>query len=147
MSHIAAAIARANRGLDWSYPCLIWIADYLRDATGRDPAESWRHVKWDEAGARHSLARLAVAGEGETAVERALDAIARRDGWIESDLMMQGAVMVGVYDAASLIDGQDERIGVPAIYDGQRRWLVSNDGNGVASIEIKPRRMWEVPRA
>lgn len=131
-------MARAECGLDWSYPCLIWVADYLREATGRDPAERWRHIDWNEAKARGSLARLSVAGEGETAVERALDAIARRDEcWEAADGPRQGAVMVGVFTAP---DG----VGVPAIFDGSRRWIVSNDGRGWTSIGEKPGRMWEV---
>lgn len=73
-----------------------------------------------------------------------MDAFARRHGWVEADLMMQGAVMIGVYDADNIVDGKAERIGVPAIYDGQKRWIISNDGRSVNSIEIKPRRMWEV---
>lgn len=137
LSPIQAAMARASRGLDWSYPCLVWIADYLRDATGRDPAESWRHIAWDEAAAKGSLARLAVAGDGATTVERALDAIARRDGWLSADGPRQGAVMIGVFTAA---DG----IGVPAIFDGERRWIVSNDGKGWTSVSEQPARMWEV---
>lgn len=139
MSPVAAAMARASRGLDWSYPCLVWIADYLVDATGRDPAEGWRQTEWDEASAKASLARLAVHGEGETAVERALDFIARRDGWESADGPRQGAVMVGCYTAA---DG----IGVPAIFDGDRRWIISNDGRGWTALSAQPPRMWEISR-
>jgi hypothetical protein len=29
------AMTRAGSGLDWSYPCLIWVADYLRDYDGQ----------------------------------------------------------------------------------------------------------------
>lgn len=130
-------MSRVDQGLDWSYPCLIWIADYLLDATGRDPAADWRKIDWSEETARHELGRLAVPGTGCTAVERALDVIANRDGWREADCPMQGAVMIGVYTSS---DG----IGVPAIFDGQDRWIISNDGKGWASVATRPERMWEV---
>lgn len=130
-------MARASGGLDWSYPCLIWIADYLRDATGRDPAAAWRTIRWDEAKARHELGRLAVGGEGATAVERALDAIAKRDGWLVADGPRQGAVMIGCLTS-------EDGVGVPAIFDGERRWIVSNDGHGWTSVAAKPERMWEI---
>lgn len=139
MSAIANAMTRAGRGLDWSYPCLIWVADYLRDELGRDPAEAWRDMVWDEQRARGQLARLAVAGEGATAVERALDVIATRDGWAPADGPRQGAVMVGVFTS-------EDGIGVPAIFDGQDRWIVSNDGQGWASIKGQPSRIWEIAR-
>lgn len=131
-------MARADRGLDWSYPCLIWAADYVRDATGHDPAAEWRRPKWTEARAFAELKRLAAGGEGETEVERALDRIAMREGWIETDAAMQGAVMLGVYTSV-------DQIGVPACFDGQDRWIISNDGKGWQSIGAKPNRMWEVP--
>jgi hypothetical protein len=138
MSPVSAAIARANRGLDWSYPCLIWIADYLRDATGIDHASAWREIAWDEATARSELSRLAVPGKGKTAVERAVDAIAARSGWQEAEGPRQGAVMIGVY--------RIEGIGHPAIFDGQKRWIISIDGRGVTIVDAAPDRMWEVPR-
>lgn len=130
------AFTRASRGLDWSYPCLIWVADYLSAATGRDPAEGWRHIAWDEPGARASLARLAVHGEGETAVERALDVIAKRDGWMASDGPRQGAVMIGVY--------RDNEVGVPAIFDGWKGWLVTYLGGATVTRSV-PVRIWEIP--
>lgn len=128
---------RADRGLDWSYPCLIWIADYLCDATGEDPAAEWRREQWTELSALRSLKLLASGGEGSTDVERAMDAMAHTMGWIEADGQMQGATMVGVYDAKN-------DIGVPAIFDGQDRWIISNDGLGWLSFAVKPKRMWEV---
>lgn len=137
MTALANALARAQSGLDWSYPCLIWVADYLRDATGQDPAAAWRAVEWSEARARQSLAKLALGGTGKTAVEKALDRRARDLGWIERDAPMQGAVMVGVFTSA---DG----VGVPAIFDGQSRWIVSHDGQGWVSTVQKPERIWEV---
>ena len=147
MSHITAAIARASRGLDWSYPCLIWIADYVRDVTGNDPAAALRHIAWDQQRAQRHLARLAKRGEGQTDVERVLDYIAKRDGWVEAECAMQGAAMIGVYDGA-VADGPLWRpTGAPAIYDGQKRWICSTDGASVSSVELKPRRMWELPRA
>lgn len=139
LTPIQAAMARASRGLDWSYPCLIWVADYLRDATGRDPAESYRGTPWNERLALHLLARLGRDAEGETAVERALVAVAQRDGWLPADGPRQGAVMIGVFTAS---DG----IGVPAIFDGERRWIISNDGRGWTSLAELPVRIWEVPR-
>lgn len=147
MSPLSNAIARASRGLDWSYPCLIWVADYVRDVTGEDPAAALRHIEWDQQRAQRCLARLAKRGEGGSDVERVLDHIAKRDGWIEAECAMQGAAMVGVYDGA-VADGPLWRhIGVPAIYDGQKRWICSNDGATVSSVEMKPLRTWELPRA
>jgi hypothetical protein len=131
------AMARAARGLDWSYPCLIWAADYVMAATGNDPAAGWRHLLWDEPTARASLGRLAARGEGNTAVERALDFIARRDGWRETDGPQQGAVMVGVYD--------DGETGYPAIFDGWRGWLVTFTG-AATILREPPKRMWEIDR-
>lgn len=133
---VADAIARARAGLDWTYPCLIWAMDYVADATGRDPAAAWRHLSWDEATALRELARAAVPGKGTSAVERALDAAATREGWLEADGARQGAVMIGVYEGD--IDG------VPAIFDGQDRWIVSNDGKGVTSRADAPTRIWEI---
>lgn len=148
MTAITAAMARASRGLDWSYPCLIWIADYVRDATGKDPAEALRHVVWDQRNAQRHLKRLAKLGTiGDTDVERALDYIARRDGWIEADAMMQGATMIGVFDAAMAFGPVWQRTGAPAIFDGQNRWLCSTDGASVSSVGMKPKRMWEIPSA
>jgi hypothetical protein len=146
MTAITAAMARASRGLDWSYPCLIWIADYVRDATGKDPAEALRHVVWDQRNAQRHLKRLAKLGTiGDTDVERALDYIARRDGWIEADAMMQGATMIGVFDAAMAFGPVWQRTGAPAIFDGQNRWLCSTDGASVSSVGLRPKRMWEIP--
>ena len=136
-SAIANAMTRASRGLDWSYPCLIWIADYVRDETGADPASGWRHIVWDEATAKASLARLAVHGEGASVVERALDFIAKREGWEQADGPRQGAVMIGVFTA-------EDGVGVPAIFDGDRRWIVSNTGTGWVSLPNAPPRIWEI---
>lgn len=140
MTAFGEAFSRAASGLDWSYPCLIWIADYLKAETGRDPAAGFRHVAWDEAGAKASLARLAVAGEGQTAVERTLDFIAKRDGWQARDGAQQGACMIGVFTAPD-----DPAVGIPAIFDGWKGWLVCY--YGVATIlREQPVRMWEVAR-
>lgn len=140
MSAFEAAFKRAAGGLNWSHPCLIWIADYLKAETGRDPAEGWRHVKWTEREARASLARLAVAGEGATPVERALDFIAKRDGWQPCDGARQGACMIGVFTAPD-----DPAIGIPAIFDGWMGWLVCYFG--VATIlRGEPIRIWEIAR-
>lgn len=151
------AFSRAASGLDWSYPCLIWIADYLKAETGRDPAAGFRHVAWNEAGAKASLARLAVAGEGQTAVERTLDFIAKRDGWQARDGAQQGACMIAVFNSFALCPSRpngreaqplgpdDPTIGIPAIFDGWRGWLVCYFG--VATIlRGQPVRIWEVAR-
>lgn len=136
-SAVSKAIARARSGLDWSYPCLIWIADYVLDATGIDYASDWRAVQWDEATAKRALARLAAGGNGTTAVERTVDVMARALGWPEVDGNRQGAVLIGVFDA-------DDGVGVPAIFDLDSRWILSNDGRGVTVTGVSPRRMWEV---
>jgi len=137
---VANAIARARSGLDWSYPCLIWVADFVREATGTDYASDWRGVKWTEATAKHALTRLAAGGEGETAVEKAVDNLARAVGWEAADGPRQGAVMIGVYRA-------EDGIGVPAIFDGESRWIVSNTGKGWRTLSAAPERMWEIPHA
>lgn len=133
----AAALDRAKAGLTWEYPCLIWLADYLRDATARDPAAAWRSLTWDESTAKRELAKLALAGSGQNVVERALSVIAWRDGWIEADVPMQGAIMVGVMD----LEGE----GHPAIFDGQNKWIVSITGQGWTITGHHPERMWEIP--
>lgn len=137
MSALQSAMAAADRGLDWSRPCLIWVADYLAEATGIDPAAAWREVAWDEGSARRHLAMLALGGVGSTAVERAIDGMAKRLGWVEADGPRQGAVMIGVFTSA---DG----VGVPAIFDGGKRWVFSNTGRGWTSTAEMPVRMWEV---
>lgn len=137
---VANAIARARSGLDWSYPCLIWVADFVRDATGLDYASDWRGIAWTESSARQALLRLAADGEGETAVEKAIDNLARVAGWEAADGPRQGAVMIGVYTA-------EDGIGVPAIFDGESRWIVSNTGNGWATLSAAPERIWEIPHA
>lgn len=136
-SPVANAIARARSGLDWSYPCLVWAADYLRDATGVDYAADWRAVRWNEAVAKQTLSGLSEKGSGWSRVERTIDGFARRYGWREVEGPMQGAVMLGVYTDA---DGR----GVVAIFDGQDRWVLSNDGKGVTITGIQPDRMWEI---
>ncbi|MDB5540520.1 MAG: hypothetical protein JWQ89_2247 [Devosia sp.] len=136
---VASAIARARSGLDWSYPCLIWVFDFVRDATGTDYAAPWRRDAWDEATAKAVLARVAAGGRGDTAVEKALDRLAREQGFEEVDGPRQGAVMIGVYDA-------ENGVGVPAIFDGEDRWIISNDGKGVTVTGIAPKRMWEIVR-
>jgi len=146
-AEFARALARADRGLDWSYPCLIWVADFLADATGRDPAAAWRGTVWTAARAQRALARQATLGQGATLVEQALDAIAHRDGWRPAEGPMQGALMVGVYEAEPFPaewDAGQLTIGVPAIFDGQRRWAMSNTGRGWTVTLQPPLRMWEV---
>lgn len=129
-------MTRAARGLDWSYPCLIWVADYLRDETGEDFAADWRGIAFDEPQAKRELARLAIAGEGGAAVDRALSGLAKRFGWIERDGARQGAVMIGVYT-----DPNGE--GYPAIFDGWKGWLVAFLGDATV-LPKQPDRMWEI---
>lgn len=137
MNAFNLALARASHGLTWEYPCLIWLADFIRDETGKDPAAAWRSMGWTERTARRELSLLARGGEGRTAVEMAIDVMAKREGWIEEDAPMQGMVMIGVYTEP------DGDIGVPAIFDGERRWLVS--GTGAATITAKPpERLWVI---
>lgn len=137
-SAVADAIARARSGLDWSYPCLIWIADYVLDATGTDYASDWRAVKWDEATAKRALARLAVGGNGSSAVERAIDVMARALGWPEVDCNQQGALLIGAFNDLAAA-------GSPAIFDGSDRWVLGHlEGGGVTVTGVFPDRAWEV---
>jgi len=131
-----AALARAARGLDWSYPCLIWVADYLEAEVGLDYAAEYRRFAFDEESATRRLAKLALEGNGTSAVERALDGLARRFGWEERDGPRQGAVMIGVYNAP---DGE----GYPGIFDGWRGWLVAFRGDA-SVLRVPPGRMWEI---
>lgn len=135
---VRRAMARAEHGLDWSYPCLVWVADYLADATGRDVAAQWRDTAWTRETALAALDALAKGGHGDTAVERAMSAMALREGWVTCDGARQGAVMVGCYVAGDGITG------VPAIFDGQDRWLVSQDGRGVRVLKAPPGVIWLV---
>lgn len=132
------ALERAKRGVTWAYPCLIWAADYVRDATGRDPAAGWRDRDWDKVAALSELAKLASTGSGIAPVERAMDAIAKRHGWPEADGNRQGAVMVGVY--RDLAEN-----GAAAVFDGQSRWIVALMEGGFVSMQTAPDRCWEVP--
>jgi hypothetical protein len=59
--------------------------------------------------------------------------------------MMQGATMIGVFDAAMAFGPVWQRTGAPAIFDGQNRWLCSTDGASVSSVGLRPKRMWEIP--
>lgn len=130
------AMARASRGLDWSYPCLIWVADYLLGETGTDFAADWRGIAFDEPQAKRELAQLAIAGEGGSAVERALSCLAKRFGWRERGGAQQGAVMIGVFT-----DPAGE--GYPAIFDGWKGWLVGFMGDATV-LRVPPSRMWEI---
>lgn len=124
-------------GIDWGYPCLLWVADYLLDETGRDFAEAFRAVEWNERRAMRQLLALAMQGHGECLVERALDAAARWNGWEEADGPRQGAVMIGVYRRVSAN-------GTAAIFDGESRWIAGVLGGGVITSGALPERMWEV---
>ena len=138
MNAFNIAMSRAAIGLDWSYPCLIWVADYVRDATGVDFAARWRGLAWNEHVARRELAMLSRSGDGVTAVERAMSGMAATYGWQSCDSPRQGAVMIGCYA------GED--VGIPAIFDGDTRWLMA--GEGLARItRAMPGRAWELPCA
>lgn len=134
-----AAVHTALQGLTWERPCLIWLADYLVAETGRDYAADWRGIRWTERTAIRALKGLAVQGRGERLVERVIDAMARLHGWPEADSNRQGAVMIGVYRGLA-------RDGVPAIYDGEARWIAGHIGSGLASLGEFPDRAWEVVR-
>lgn len=138
MSGFENAFKRASSGLDWSYPCLVWVADYVRDETGRDPAAVWRCIFWTERSARRELVVLSEGGRGGTLVERAVDSVARKLGWEESDSPLQGEAMVGIYTSEN---GE----GVPAVFDGQKRWLLAGMGDATVTTRT-PDRMWVLPR-
>lgn len=134
---ISQAIARARAGLDWSRPCLIWLADYLVDAGHRDIAADWRGIGWGEVRSRRELVLLARRGTGGSPVGCVMDWLAREHGWDAADSARQGSVMVGVYD-------QLAADGVPAIFDGQDRWIAGLVGGGWSSLRAMPDRAWEV---
>jgi len=131
------AMTRAARGIDWTYPCLIWVADYLLEATGKDFAAEWRGLTFDEAETKRHLINLAAFEPGETAVEKALSGLASRFGWEERDGARQGAIMIGVFT-----DPRDGS-GFPAIFDGWKGWLVAYFGDATV-LRDRPIRMWEI---
>lgn len=137
MTAFDTAVSRAAGGIDWSYPCLIWVADYLKEATGVDFAADWRGMAFDEPLVLRELAKLAAGHVGVSAVERAMTGLAERYGWQERDGPQQGAIMVGVYT-----DPRDSA-GFPAIFDGWRGWLVAYFGNATVLRE-RPNRIWEI---
>lgn len=136
MNPFNSALVRASRGLDWSYPCLIWVADYLLEATGIDYALDWRGVVWTEESARRALARLAAGGRGESPVEKAIDVLANAVGWQDRDGPRQGAIMLGIFT-------DPDGVGFPAIYDGGKGWLVAFKGDATI-VQQTPERMWEI---
>lgn len=137
MTALDLAVRSAMDGLGWERPCLVWVADYLRDETGRDFAAEWRGVGWTEPRSRRELARLALGGSGHTQVERAMDAMARRHGWPPVHENRQGAVMVGVFNTAA-------PNGSPAIFDGEGRWILGVMGGGLVTTGLMPDRAWEI---
>ena len=137
MHPVARAILRARSGLDWSKPCLIWLADYLIDEGYPDIADQWRGIEWSETRSRRELVILARRGTGSSPVGCVMDWLAREHGWDAADSARQGAVMVGVYDRMAAD-------GVPAIFDGQDRWIAGLVGGGCSSIRAMPDRAWEV---
>ena len=138
MTHpVANAIARARAGLDWSRPCLIWLADYLVDEGHPDIAAEWRGIGWGEVRSRRELVLLARRGAGNSPVGCVMDWLARKHRWEPADSARQGAVMVGVLDGLAAD-------GVPAIFDGQDRWIAGIGGGGWSSIRTMPDRAWEV---
>lgn len=136
-SAISNAVARARLGLDWSHPCLIWLADYLVDAGYHDIAAGWRGIAWGEVRSRRELVVLARRGEGDSPVGRVMDWLAREHGWEAASERRQGAVMVGVYDGLAAD-------GVPTIFDGRDRWIAGGLTGGVVSLGQMPDRAWEV---
>jgi len=137
MNPVANAIARARTGLDWSRPCLIWLADYLVDAGYQDIAANWRGIRWGDVRSRRELVLLARRGSGGSPVGCVMDWLAREHGWEAADSARQGAVMVGVFDHLAAD-------GVPAIFDGQDRWIAGLVGGGWSSLRAMPDRAWEV---
>lgn len=137
MNPVARAILRARAGLDWSRPCLIWLADYLVDEGYRDIAAGWRGIEWGDMRSRRELVILARRGTGNSPVGCVMDWLAAQHGWEPADSARQGAVMVGVYDSLAAD-------GVPAIFDGQDRWIAGLMGGGFSSIRTMPNRAWEV---
>jgi len=139
MTALDDAVRRTIEGLSWERPCLVWVADYLRDETGRDFAAEWRGVGWTEPRSRRELARLALGGNGKTQVERAIDAMARRHGWPQVQENRQGAILIGVFNGAA-------PNGSPAIFDGESRWILGIMGGGMATTGAMPDRAWEIAR-
>lgn len=137
MPPVANAIARAQPGLDWSRPCLIWLADYLVDVGHHDIAADWRGIAWGDVRSRRELVLLARRGQGGSPVGCVMDWLAREHGWEPTDASRQGAVMVGVFDHLAAD-------GVPAIFDGQDRWVAGRVSGGISSIRFMPDRAWEV---
>lgn len=131
-------MAAAHRGIGWEYPCLIWVADYLREEVGTDFAAAFRQGgKWGERRALLLLRGLALQGRGACLVERAMDAMATAHGWAEAGENRQGAVMIGVFrDLAPN--------GSPAIFDGTSRWICAVLGGGMLSMGRFPDKVWEV---
>lgn len=129
------ALARAGHGISWSYPCLLWFADYVIDATGFDPASEWRSVEWDEATGRRIMDEIGDGMMGSTPVEKALAATAERHGWAQTDAPQQGSIMVGAYSFHGT--------GVAAIFDGDKRWAIGHE-DGLRITPLSPERMWVI---
>jgi hypothetical protein len=128
------AFERAASGFDWSRPCLIWLSDYVRDVTGKDPAAAWRAGVHNKRSALVALKQAARGGKGDTHCERALVAAGQRLGWRETDAPAAGAV--GVFNGT---DGT----GYPAIADPAGNWLLATE-SGALVIPDRPRRMWSI---
>lgn len=136
-SALSNAVARARLGLDWSRPCLIWLADYLVDEGYHDIGAEWRGITWGDVRSRRELLLLARCGQGDSPVGCVMDWLAREHGWEPASDRRQGAVMVGVYDYLAAD-------GVPAIFDGRDRWITGQVGGGVTSLGQMPDKAWEV---
>lgn len=131
------ALRAAASRLDWSRPCLVWLADFVLAETGTDISGKWKDCVWDRPTALRALAELAETGVGATEVERAMDTLAKRHGWQRRESAQQGAVMVGVFTDPST------GFGFPAIFDGWRGWLVAYFGNATI-VRDTPVTFWEI---
>lgn len=135
MNAFNLALARAANGISWSYPCLLWFADYVIDATGFDPAYDWRAVEWNEASSRQIMDEIGAGMDGTTPVARALTATARRHGWERVTAAQQGSIMVGAYAFGE--------VGVAAVFDGDKRWAIAHE-DGLRITPLPPERMWVI---
>lgn len=135
MNAFNIAIARAGHGISWSYPCLLWFADYVIDAIGFDPASEWRDVDWNEESARRIMAEIGAGMPGKTPVAKALTATARKHGWERVTASRQGSIMVGAYSFAET--------GVAAIFDGDKRWAIAHE-DGLRITALPPEMMWVI---
>jgi uncharacterized protein DUF6950 len=129
-----AAFDAAMMPFSWRYPCLLWLADYIKQVTGTDPAADWRGVTWDQEKAQAALARLAAdAPLGRSDLEWVLIKMADRHGWQWRGAGEQGAE-IGVHE----LDGQ----GFPSIRNpADGLWLL-NATDGLRTTRRWPASAW-----